>query len=101
MVGPGSYQARSSFDKAMQRREFKQTSQRSFMDNRKNNSPGPGNYSPSKTFSKLSAPKYGFGTEKKLRNLSKDDGPSPGSYTVNDSITRTKFQSTGLGYGKK
>ena len=63
-IGPGSYEMRSSFDKALQKREFKQTSRRSFLNDRKEGSPGPGNYSPSKTFSKLSAPKYGFGTEK-------------------------------------
>eukprot|EP00343_Euplotes_focardii_P011624 CAMPEP_0205832248 /NCGR_PEP_ID=MMETSP0206-20130828/46445_1 /ASSEMBLY_ACC=CAM_ASM_000279 /TAXON_ID=36767 /ORGANISM="Euplotes focardii, Strain TN1" /LENGTH=548 /DNA_ID=CAMNT_0053137607 /DNA_START=25 /DNA_END=1671 /DNA_ORIENTATION=+ len=100
-VGPGSYKARSSFDKALVKRQFRLTSKRSFLGNGNKNSPGPGNYSPKNIYSKLSAPKYGFGTEEKLRNITKSNGPSPDAYQVNDSTTRRKFQSTGMGFGKK
>lgn len=92
---------KSSFDKALEKREFKQTSQRTVLTNTKSNNPGPGNYSPSNKASKLSAPKYGFGSEKKMRQPSKFDGPSPNSYDVKDTITRRSFQKTGMGYGKK
>uniref|UniRef100_A0A7S3KSN0 Uncharacterized protein n=1 Tax=Euplotes crassus TaxID=5936 RepID=A0A7S3KSN0_EUPCR len=92
---------KSSFDKALEKREFKQTSQRTVLTNTKSNNPGPGNYSPSNKASKLSAPKYGFGSEKKMRQPSKFNGPSPNLYEVKDTITRRSFQKTGMGYGKK
>lgn len=101
MIGPGSYRMTGSFDKAMIKREFRQTSQRYFPGSNRSESPGPGNYSPSNKASKLSAPKYGFGTEKKIHTLKSSNGPSPSTYIVNDSITKKNFQASGMGYGQK
>lgn len=92
---------RSSFDKALEKREFRQTAQRSVLTDTKNPNPGPGNYSPSNKVSKLSAPKYGFGSEPKIRKVVKYAGPSPNSYEIKDAITKSSFRSTGMGYGKK
>lgn len=69
--------------------------------NSKNPNPGPGNYSPTTKASKLSAPKYGFGSEPKNKKTVKYDGPSPNSYEIKDSVVKKNFQSTGMGYGKK
>lgn len=71
------------------------------MDTKLSKDPGPGSYSPDDKPGKHSAPKFGFGTEKKNHSLSKNGGPSPNSYKVNDSIARRTFSSWGMGYGQK
>jgi hypothetical protein len=101
ITGPGSYLHKSSFESAMLRRDFKQTGARSFTVRPGLDAPGPGNYSPTDTTSKLSAPKFGFGTDKKMKESKKFSGPSPNSYIVDDRISRKNWQSTGMGYGKK
>lgn len=92
---------RSSFDAALEKREYRRTGQRETLNDSRNKNPGPGNYSPSTKVSKLSAPKYGFGSEAKMKKVVKLQGPSPAQYEIKDSITKRGFQSTGMGYGKK
>lgn len=77
---------RTSFERALDKREFKQTSRRSCLDRRADKFPGPGSYSPDDQRSRLSAPKYGFGTQDKLKMLTKFQAPAPNMYKVNDSI---------------
>ena len=85
----------------MVKRDFKLTDSRALTKGPRSDSPGPGNYNPVETFSRLSAPKFGFGTDTKLKNYSKFNGPGPNSYNINDKLARKSFQSTGMGYGKK
>ena len=92
---------KSSFDSALFKKEQRRTGQREALNDSRNINPGPGNYSPSTKISKLSAPKYGFGSEPKMKKIIKYQSPSPSQYKIKDSITKRSFQSTGMGYGKK
>lgn len=77
------------------------TEKRSILKQESNDSPSPGSYSPSDRAIKSSAPNFGFGTDKKNKELEKTNGPSPLSYEVKDSLLKRGSQSTSMGYGKK
>ena len=66
-----------------------------------NDSPGPGQYNPDAIKTKKKDPQFGFGTETKMRTLSKTNGPDPSSYTVKDDLMRKTASSWGMGYGTK
>lgn len=100
-LGPGSYKTNSSFDNALVKRDFKQTARRDCLDRRGDKDPGPGSYSPDTSRTKLSAPKFGFGSDQKQKQTGKNPNPSPDQYKINDSLTKTTHSSWGMGYGEK
>ena len=53
--------------------------------NKKNISPGPGNYE-SHLKDKKDAPKFGFGTSKRPEIKPKDTTPGPGNYKINTKV---------------
>ncbi len=64
-------------------------------------SPGPNNYNPDINKVREKGPQFGFGTEKKLLEKSKNKSPDPASYEVKDNIMRKTAQASGMGYGAK
>jgi len=100
-LGPGAYETKTSFENALVRRQFKQTASRGVAEKKVDNDPGPGSYSPDDRRSRLSMPRYGFGTEKKTRKVGKSNNPGPNSYRINDRVTMRTQASWGMGYGQK
>jgi hypothetical protein len=71
------------------------------LDSRKDLQPGPGQYSPDANRGKKASPRFGFGTDERIKNLNKFNTPGPNSYEINDKLARKTFSSWGMGYGKK
>lgn len=61
------------------------------------NSPGPGNYNPSESFTKSQMPKWKFGSATR-KDLKRDASPSPDSYSINK-LDSKKINSPSYGFG--
>lgn len=100
-LGPGSYDSRGAFEKAVEKRIFRQTSERPCLRVKADPVPGPGEYSPDPNKPKKAAPQFGFGTESRIKKIAKANLPAPDSYKINDRLARKTFSSWSMGYGEK
>jgi len=69
--------------------------------NKSIDNPGPGAYQPDDTKTRRKGPKFGFGTEGKLKNRGQNSYPDPASYDIKDNIMRKTAASVGMGFGDK
>lgn len=97
--GPGSYNYASTITEGKKYGMGGRTDM--FKNNGRDDSPGPGQYSPSIDKSKKSAPKFGFGTDSRLKEAGKRQMPDPGSYNIKDDLMHKTSSSWGMGYGSK
>lgn len=97
--GPGSYQYNSTISEGKKygmrlRKDMFKLEEQKY-------APGPGAYSPDEFKTKSKAPQYRFGTDSRLKDVSRAQVPNPQTYKVNDNLMSKTASAWGMGYGSK